>query len=379
MIWVLAALFGGCGARTVHLDETPSPGGTTVPPVGGGGGFNVDPAVPGASVVIADQDLVPGFLVDETRVYWHTSNKTRLGGAFVRSCQKANCASSVTTYDSKEPGGSMGGSYSSGVGFTRLAVDASNLYWASHVDSGFQAISSCPIGGCMGAPRLVRSVTDLSSMVVDGQYLYWTAPSDTAVLRCPLSGCAGAAEAVALNQSQPGEMAVNRTHVYWVANPGAANSAIVRAVKDGTGQPETIASDQNQAWALTLDAQFVYWTNRYSIGTISRCPLDGCSGSPTVLASNQDRPTAVAADGKEVFWINSGSNPATGVAISVTLLKCLAETCASTVEVLGSPFILLSATVQALALDATHVYWLSHGKSIAYDEYPQASVSRMMK
>jgi hypothetical protein len=209
-------------------------------------------------------------------------------------------------------------------------------------------------------------------MVVDEEHLYWGASSDTAIIRCSLSECANSVQAVALNQAEVGALAVNATHVYWVVKSGSANSAIMRAMKDGASQPETIAHDQNQAWALTLDAQYVYWTNRYSIGTISRCPLAGCSGPPDVLISNQDYPFAIVADGRKVFWTNSS---ASGI---MTVLGCLADTCSSTVDVLGSPPETWGKPVQPLAIDDTFLYWISQSKQPS-DGFSEASIQRVKK
>ena len=112
-----------------------------------------------------------------------------------------------------------------------------------------------------------------------------------------------------------------------------ANAAIKRAPKEG-GEPTTIASDQNQAIALAVDAEFVYWANSYSVGTIQRCPLAGCTAPPEVLVTKQNSPHELAVDGKWLNWIRLVDDiDVNGTRAAV--MRCALADCASSTETLA--------------------------------------------
>ena len=243
-------------------------------------------------------------------------------------------------------------------------------------------IYTCPADGCAAGPTEVfkTSTTGLNSLAVDDQFVYWASSDDTAILRCPVAGCTSP-QTVALNQTSPSALAVDATHVYWITGSGAASSRILRAAKDGSDAKATvIADEQNQAASLAIDASAVYWTNRYSVGTVSRCPLTGCTGAPTVLASGQFFPSAVAAGGSSVYWVNAdaeeqllpleqrgkGAVFASAVDLDDPKPRALAT---------GLDF--WGPIEQTIALDATHVYWVAPGLHAGQPgAFPNATIYR---
>ncbi len=73
-----------------------------------------------------------------------------------------------------------------------IAADGVNVYW-----NGFDTLSSCPVSGCPGGPKIVASVGSAGAagpVVTDGVSFYFVDyPSmgnpDGSILACPVSGC----------------------------------------------------------------------------------------------------------------------------------------------------------------------------------------------
>jgi hypothetical protein len=205
---------------------------------------------------------------------------------------------------------------------------------------------------------LVRAV-DLDSLAMDETHVYWTSSEDTAVFRFPLSGT-GTPEAIALNQERPSQVVSNGAHVYWIENGGFPNSAIKRVAKQGGEAPLTLAAAQNQALALNVDSEFVYWATSISLGNILRSPLSGSSGEPTVLVANQNLPGAVAVDGKSLFWMNvvtpvGMDQPWTRAGVT----RCPLAGC----DGAGMETLAIQAHDApyswSMAVDETHLYWVA--------------------
>jgi hypothetical protein len=80
-----------------------------------------------------------------------------------------------------------------------IAVDAKNVYWATHGD-GF--VLSAPIGG--GAPVMLASgQTGAYGVAVDDQYVYWTiATTNGELRRVPIGGGEVVTLAVACDRSK---------------------------------------------------------------------------------------------------------------------------------------------------------------------------------
>jgi hypothetical protein len=79
-------------------------------------------------------------------------------------------------------------------------------------------------------------------------------------------------------------------------------------------QAVVLASNQDSPFAVTVDAQNIYWAN-YSLsdqdaGTIATCPLSGCANpnAPTILASTH-HPAGIALDtANNLYWTSAGTD-----------------------------------------------------------------------
>ncbi len=68
--------------------------------------------------------------------------------------------------------------------------------------------------------------------------------------------------------------------------------------------------------AIALDDEYAYWTTQ--TGFVKRIRL--CGGEPEILASNQDQPIAIAVDDNAVYWLNHGTKPGTGTVMRMRKL-----------------------------------------------------------
>jgi hypothetical protein len=126
-------------------------------------------------------------------------------------------------------------------------------------------------------------------------------------------------------------------HVYWTTNGGNV-SGVMSAPIDGG--PVTNVVPAQDAYAISVDAKYVYWT-AYRDGTINRVTTVG--DDSLVLAEKQSTPVAVCSDGANVYWANQGG----------TIRR---------VPISGGKVLTLAAGQAgpaALALDDTSVYFVN--------------------
>jgi len=143
----------------------------------------------------------------------------------------------------------------------------------------------------------------------------------------------------------------------------AGQSCGPNAACDGTGHCLiTLASGQYQPGSIAVDASHVYWLNAstsnpmgglFSDGTLMSCGRDGCGQKPTTLATGQASPRSIAVDAMRVYWSNSGIN---GYGTDGSLMMCAAGGCGSTPTAL-----LGNIRIAGLAVDASRAYWTSTG------------------
>ena len=373
---IAVALATGCGARAIDLDGASNYGGSTNP------NSNPDAIAPGVSVVIDNQQTALKIAVDEQRIYWYSGVPSDWVAtepavyAFVRSCLKSDCRSTITTYDSVSDR-QFNAPHTPG--YQALAVAGDNVYWVRDQGDSSPSLSilTCPSVGCAGKPRVIGTSVGLTSIAVDESNVYWTSTADTAVLRLPLSGV-GTPQAIALNTAAANQIALSGSHVYWIEQAGQANASIKRVPKDGSEPATTLAARQNQAATLAVDSEFVYWGNTFSVGNIVRCPLTGCAAEPTVLVTNQNLPRALAVDGKWMFWMTV-MGPIQGFENRAAVMRCPIGGREAATETLAVQ--IFSPEGMSTAVDTSHLYWVAQGPvdSRAYGIYPQATIYRHMK
>src|SRR5450432_1876266 len=137
------------------------------------------------------------------------------------------------------------------------------------------AISDRPIiSNLSPTPEMVAPSPYPQGIALDADYVYWTDPSQGAILRVLKSG--GSGELLASGQDTPVQIAVDGDFVYWTNTSDLGLGSVMRANKSGgsatllaTGLG--IASDQHRGpWAIAIDDVAVYWTEIYGRGAVMR-------------------------------------------------------------------------------------------------------------
>jgi hypothetical protein len=199
-----------------------------------------------------------------------------------------------------------------------LAVDDQNVYWVNYANSDlleFTGITS-DAGSVMQAPldggsplALATGVTSPFGIAIDETNVYFTT-SDGNVESVPIGG--GAATTLMANQALPRGIAVDRTYVYWAnfglsANANNPGGSIARVNKNDGGSYQVLANntDADEAIAIAVDSNRVYFATYGSGGQVMSVPIDGDAGA-TVLAPAQSTPLWLAIDSANVYWTNSG-------------------------------------------------------------------------
>jgi hypothetical protein len=148
--------------------------------------------------------------------------------------------------------------------------------------------------------------------------------------------------------------ALSQPQLYWQNGTG-----IGRANLDGTGDVELINQPAPDTCGLTVDRNYVYWTDVVS-GTVLRAKRDG-TGIDTrfIVASGNGpppplpySPLCVAVDGAHVYWttqVSIGRANLDGTGVQKSFI----------------PGVNAGATTSAacgLAVDRTHIYWANGAK-----------------
>ncbi len=283
---------------------------------------------------ITNQVYARAILVDESRVYWATGREPR---ASLRSCLKDDCGASAVTYVTLSQNGSS-------MPFVVAALGEQAVYWQNE-----GPILSCPAGGCSGSPTPIAAY-GASSLVVDGDYIYWTSASDTAVFRCSLSGCSSPT-VIALHQLDAAALGVAGDNAYWLSN-----SRVMRAKKDGSETPVVMADAQTGAACLAVNSKHVFWSHgEDSGGQVSFCPLAGCEGTPTDLVVGEHSASGLRVDDQRAYWINADLVPQ-GFAGALRAIDLKSGAVPATLHV-GQFF--PTVFEHTIAIDANFVYWVA--------------------
>ena len=135
-------------------------------------------------------------------------------------------------------------------------------------------------------------------------------------------------------------------YVYWTS--GNSGGSIGRAELDGTNATPSYIAGLNQPLGLTVDPNYIYWselTANGSAGTIARATLSGTGVSESFAPSNW--PGAIAADALHVYWVNSTSNSIGRANLDGTSVN--------------QNFITGISDPQGVAVDGSHIYWANMG------------------
>nr|MBK7068589.1 hypothetical protein [Deltaproteobacteria bacterium] len=236
-----------------------------------------------------------GIAADADGVAWTERFASSVAG-IVRSCPHAGCPATPMAYSGGESSGAV-------------ALAPTRVAWTSPTIASVLVRSRAMGGGSTGYRAAGQSQYAPTSLVLDGDELFWTTAgiplplfgaggTPGTVLRCNVSGstCAPTALAEGAMIGHPQRIALGPGVVFFLTNNG-----LYRVGRDGTGLTR-LATVTTFAGANTFD---------------------------------------LATDGTTLYW-----------AIGLTLYRCAAAACTpEEITSLGSGF------TQGLEVDATSVYW----------------------
>jgi hypothetical protein len=180
--------------------------------------------------------------------------------------------------------------------------------------------------------------SDPEDIAVDSSYVYWVTSTGGTVMKAPKAGGATPTE-LASGQATPKGVLVSSPYVYWsnYSNVGAV-MRVLAAGGTPQPQPETVAANQYYPYRMAIHLDTLYFTNDSTAGNVSAVNRNG--GTAVVFAQSQSSPKGIAVDDTDVYW-SSWQEVKKSPQASLLLTKL------STQE--SFPF--------ALAMDDTDVYW----------------------
>jgi alpha-tubulin suppressor-like RCC1 family protein len=193
--------------------------------------------------------------VDSTNVYWASMPEPGSPGGVFQG-RLSTCDSSSVTL-------------ASGVDTLAIAVDSTNVYFAV---SG-TGIESCAIGGCSQTPTDVVPDTNVTRwLVVDAQNLYWidTGPDADTVYQCEKAACASTTIALATVGGVVNSLQVDSTNVYWAfffENGGIIEQCAIGGCDQA---PSVLATDLNDLYSFAVSPTWIAWTDAYSVWAVAR-------------------------------------------------------------------------------------------------------------
>jgi hypothetical protein len=177
-------------------------------------------------------------------------------------------------------------------GSTAIAVDDDTVYCLRDASS----IVTLPVGGGTQSD-LASSGMGVSRMAVDATHLYWS-EFGRRIFRVPKTG--GSPEVVADIQGHPGVIALDETEVY--ATLTDTNEMVMTPKEPGTA---TFLPNQDAPFWVVTDRSHVYWINQGTAaqtGALLRAPL-GDLTHPEVLLQGLDSPVTLALSESDAYFV----------------------------------------------------------------------------
>lgn len=187
---------------------------------------------------------------------------------------------------------------------------------------------------------------DARSVATDGVRVYFTtwggkgSQDGGSVLSAPVGG--GAPTTLATGEHTTTDIAVDAKNVYWM-NYGDA----LRMMPKNGGAPVTLFG-VDQPMSFAIDEEFAYVT---TTGGVWRVAIAG--GAPQKIADARAS-EAIAVDAEYVYWIDRGS-----AGDDATSLSRVPKAGGASRVLLAGPGVFSGVLMNALAVDATNVYWVA--------------------
>jgi hypothetical protein len=287
------------------------------------GGACVQGHCQAVALVSSDAGVTPfGLAQDDAYLYWTDLKAT---GSVNRT--------------SKDAGSTLPVSPSAVYPRTVVVDDAGVVFWGE--SSG---IYRCAHTGCSGNPLLVATGNSVSSLAIDGNFVYWSEGAPQ-ILRAHQYGSNETGATLWQGDAATNEVAADGQRVYFTAQDGLLHAIGVDGGAPATASWGNPLSSGSQG--IAVYGGDVYWTVADPTqGSILAAPTSTLTVG-TVAASQQD-PQPVATDGANVYWANVNI-----AAQSAVILGCSIANCPSPTQL----FQRQASNAVAMVVDDRSIYW----------------------
>jgi hypothetical protein len=296
-----------------------------------------------------DSMLTPGVLwkgypisiaVDDDAIWWTGLNERIFydgGPPATWSVLRLPKSGGAFTFDLSEPGAQL------------IALDDGHVYWTiqSSIVTPAGVVDAVRVmAKTGGSATTIASPKQAGAIATDGGWVYFVDIDAGTIQRIRPDGTG--MTTVVSGDNAISNIAIDAGWLYWLHSAPAAaaptGGAVFKVAVDG-GTPVAIASHLDWPAGLAIAADHVIWAGGVYPGDdddpLWTTTVDG--GPPAVFSPSEWLSGVVAIDGGDVFWLRGRSGT------EVRTLPLSGGT-ARTVTVTPNG-------LNALALDATHVYW----------------------
>jgi hypothetical protein len=221
-----------------------------------------------------------GIALDAQNVYW-TNN---LGNTVMRMPLGGGVAPTTVAANQVLP--------------AAMAIDATNLYWTDSNSPG--QVMKATLAN-LSVSTLVGGINQPVGLAVDSTYAYVALTSDDYVIKVLLSNGSVAAQLTTF-QNNPYWLAIDSTNVYFTnqASSGDAHQVAQSASMNAGISLGTTALPQG----IATDGVNVYWAGN---NTIYKAPVGATNGGKPI-ATNQNGAAFLAVDATSLYWTNGAAN-----------------------------------------------------------------------
>jgi hypothetical protein len=251
-----------------------------------------------------------------------------------------------------------------------IAIDATNVYFTVDFVAGSPATNGVyfkPFASAANAVAIGTSDSQPTGIAVSSgvTHVYWTDLASDAIGVSQITGTLASAPAYYEPSGPAGgaiAVAVDGHNLYWIdTTQGTVNQLPLSATQvlrnaDAGTPPHVLASGQQGARAIAVDATNVYWTvfgTSANAGTVNKVPIGGDNSQVVTLASDEDQPSGIAVDGMDayVYWVDQAQRAGNSVGGAVKRVSIAGDA--------GAPEILApnQGAPSSIALDDQYVYW----------------------
>lgn len=237
---------------------------------------------------------------------------------------------------------------------SRLAIDATNLYFTEIGDNGYR-VAKLPLDGST-APVTLGGSSSPSDIAVAGAYVYYYDANLEEIDRVPIAG--GTITTLVRNVA-PDSFCLANEHIYFTDQVTATEAALLSIsvnaqagslVDGGTDGLVTLATNNGGFSGPCFDGGNLYYMDS---DKVMRMPAGG--GTATVLATPQGGTTLapIATSGGHLYWASASSDPNCS---NITRAAMDGSAQVTIVHAIEAPW--------SFALNATHLFMMTGGKQI---------------